>query len=73
MFLPGLLPHPDVVGVGVAGRGARRHGAVTGRVIGYRAGIGQVSWRGAGHCTCLDQRLYILEQMLKSDQVQCVF
>lgn len=45
MFLPGLLPHPDAVGVGVTGRGPGRHGAVTSGVVGYRAGIGQVSWR----------------------------
>jgi len=46
VFLPGLLPHPDAVGVGVARRGARRDGAVAGRVVGYRAGIGQVSGGG---------------------------
>lgn len=48
VFLPGLLPHPDAVGVGVAGRGTRRHGAVASGVGGYCAGIGQVSWLGLG-------------------------
>lgn len=52
MFLPSLLPHPDAVGVGVAGGGTRRYGTVASRVVRYCAGIGQVSRRGlgAGHC-----------------------
>lgn len=48
VFPPRLLPHPDAVGVGAAGRGTRRHGAVTSRVVGYSARISQVSWRQGG-------------------------
>lgn len=43
VFLPGLLPHPDALGVGVVGGGACRHGAVALRVVWNRAGVGQVS------------------------------
>lgn len=51
MFLPGLLPHTDAVGVGVAGGGPCCHGAVACGVVGYRARIGQVSQPSlqAGH------------------------
>lgn len=42
VFLPSLLPHPDAVGVGVAGGGTGCHGAVTSRVLRYRAGTSQV-------------------------------
>lgn len=40
---PRLLPHPDAVGVGAARRGAGGDGAVAGRVVRHRLGVGQVS------------------------------
>lgn len=76
MFLPGLLPHPDAVGVGVAGGGTRRHGAVASGVVGYRAGIGQVSWRGlgAGRCASRYRSLTFYSRVeVKFGQIQCVF
>lgn len=45
VFPSRLLPHPDALGVGVAGRGPGRHGAVARRVLGHGAGVGQVSQR----------------------------